>query len=185
MVNYVLSDFAEKCKSSGIPFQCNVEIDQLDTDEMLFSSILSNALDNALNAQKVLPDSRKNIKVMLKNMDGKLLLSVKNTILKAPVFADGLPVATRKGHGYGTQSIRYVTERIDDNDNVIGRGGSLSLRGEEFLVFSSNEILLRAKVADLDASDLLSGDGVVLTAPNLEDGGKVRTVIAYFVYYRK
>ena len=83
------------------------------------------------------------------------------------------------------QSIRYVTERIDDNDNVIGRGGSLSLRGEEFLVFSSNEILLRAKVADLDASDLLSGDGVVLTAPNLEDGGKMRTVIAYFVYYRK
>ena len=128
MVNYVLSDFAEKCKNSGIPFQCNVEIDQLDTDEMLFSSILSTALDNALNAQKVLPDSRKNIKVMLKNMDGKLLLSVKNTILKAPVFADGLPVATRKGHGYGTQSIRYVTEQLGGNWQFSVQDGWFILR---------------------------------------------------------
>ena len=54
-----------------------------------------------------------------------------------------------------------------------------------FWCFSSNEILLRANVAELEASDLLSGDGVVLTAPNLEEGGRVRTVIAYFVYYRK
>ena len=88
----------------------------------------------------------------------------------------------KKLHG---QMIRYVTERVDDNDNVIGRGGSLTLRGDEFLVFSSNEILLRANVAELEASDLLSGDGVVLTAPNLEEGGRVRTIIAYFVYYRK
>ena len=83
------------------------------------------------------------------------------------------------------QMIRYVTERQDGQDVVIGRGGSLSLHGEEFLVHSSGEILLRAKATELDASDLLSGDGVVLTAPNLEEDGRVRTMIAYFVYYRK
>lgn len=88
----------------------------------------------------------------------------------------------RQLHG---QMIKYVTERVDDNDNVIGRGGSLSLRGEEFVVFSSNEILLRCNVADLEASDLLSGDGVVLTAPNAEEGGRVRSIIAYYVYHRK
>ena len=31
----------------------------------------------------------------------------------------------------------------------------------------------------------LSKDGVVLTGPDLEHGGKERTVIAYYVYYRK
>ena len=83
------------------------------------------------------------------------------------------------------QAIKYVTERVDDNDNVVGRGGSISVRNGELLLFSSDKILLRADVSALDASYLLSGDGVVLTAPNLEDEGKTHSYIAYFVYYRK
>ena len=80
--------------------------------------------------------------------------------------------------------IKYVTERIDGNDNVIGREGSLCLRNGEFIVFASADILFRANVAELQASELMSNDGVILTAPDLEHGGKVRTVIAYYLYYR-
>ena len=83
------------------------------------------------------------------------------------------------------QAIRYVTERRNDTDEIIGRGGCLSVRNGEFLLLSSGEILLRARAEELRAAYLLSGDGVVLTAPNLEEGGKERTVIAHFVYYRK
>ncbi len=83
------------------------------------------------------------------------------------------------------QRIKYVTERVDGNDNVVGRGGSISLRDGQLLLFSSEKILMRADVNTLEASYLLSGDGVVLTAPNLEDGGQVHSYIAYFVYYRK
>lgn len=81
--------------------------------------------------------------------------------------------------------IRYVTERHDDNEDVIGRGGNLSIHGDELLVFSSGEILLRAKIAELDVSELMSGDGVILTAPNLEEDGRVRTMTAHYVYHRK
>lgn len=88
----------------------------------------------------------------------------------------------RELHG---QAIKYVTERRNDNDDVIGRGGSLTLRGEEFLVFSSGEIILRTNARDMDASYLMSGDGVVITAPSIDEGGRVRTMIAHFVYYRK
>ncbi len=83
------------------------------------------------------------------------------------------------------QAIKYVTERIDDNDNVVGRGGSISVRNGQLLLFSSDKILLRAEISTLDASYLLSGDGVVLTAPNLEENGRERRYVAYFVYYRK
>ena len=83
------------------------------------------------------------------------------------------------------QAIKYVTERVDGNDNVVGRGGSLSVRNGELLLFASDRILLRADVTELDASYLLSGDGVVLTAPNREEGGRMRRYVAYFVYYRK
>ena len=52
------------------------------------------------------------IRLMLKTVDGKLLLSVKNPVEQPLVFADGLPVTSKKGHGYGTQSIRYMTEKL-------------------------------------------------------------------------
>lgn len=114
-VNFLLSDFAAKCAKENINFIHTVNLGQLKVDEMLFSSILANALDNAFNAQKLLPEDKRSIKVMLKDTEDKLLLSVKNPIDQMPTFVDGLPVAERKGHGYGTQSIRYTTERLGGN----------------------------------------------------------------------
>ena len=81
--------------------------------------------------------------------------------------------------------IRYVTERKNDVDEVIGRDGGLNMRDGEFIVFASSEIILRTKVDELDAWELLSKDGVVLTAPDYEHGGVVRTIIVHYVYYRK
>ena len=78
----------------------------------MFSSILSNALDNALDAQKELPQESRSVRLMLKTSGEKLLLSVENPIAAAPRFADGLPVSKKERHGYGTQSIRYMTERL-------------------------------------------------------------------------
>lgn len=111
-VNFILSDFAAKCAAEKVEFLCTVEAAVQTRDEILFSSILSNALDNALNAQSLVAEDRRQVKLMLKQVDGHLLLSVKNPVGKIPAFVDGLPVAQREGHGYGTQSIRYMTERL-------------------------------------------------------------------------
>ena len=114
-VNYILSNFESKCREWHTDFAATVEVEALTTDEIIFSSIISNALDNALNAQKELPAAERRIVFMLKNSNGKLLLSVKNPFGKKPVFVDGLPTSDRRGHGYGTQSIRYMAERLGGN----------------------------------------------------------------------
>ena len=80
--------------------------------------------------------------------------------------------------------VKYVTERINNVDEVIGRSGGLNIKGDELLVYASFKVLMRCKIADMEAAELLSKDGVVITAPDLENGGKVRTVIVYYVYYR-
>lgn len=80
--------------------------------------------------------------------------------------------------------IKYVTERINNEDIVIGRQGSLCIRNGEMIVFASADILFRTPVDSLTASELMSLDGVILTGPDLEHGGEVRTVIAYYLYYR-
>ena len=111
-INYILTNFESKCHEQNIQFCATVEIETLAVDENLFASILSNALDNAINAQTALPTEQRCIKLMLKESDDKLLLSVKNPFKDRPVFADGIPLSNRDGHGYGTQSIWYMTERL-------------------------------------------------------------------------
>lgn len=105
-INYILSDFAAKCKENQITFDTSVELAELKTDEIMFSSILSNALDNSLNATKKLSPKERYIKLMIKKSDDKLLLSVKNPFKEKPVLIDGIPISSKSGHGYGTQSIR-------------------------------------------------------------------------------
>jgi len=114
-LNYILSGFAARCETMQVPFIYRIDMKELSCDEIMLSSIISNALDNALNAQKELPVSGRRIELLLKDYDGKLLLSVKNPWKNKPVFEEGLPVTTVEGHGYGTQSIRYLTERMGGN----------------------------------------------------------------------
>ena len=81
--------------------------------------------------------------------------------------------------------IRYVTEKRNDVDEVIGREGHLNIKDDELLVFASGDVILRCKVEQMQAWELLSRDGVVITACDLEHGGIERTIIVYYVYYRK
>ena len=127
-INAVLSDFQSKCQTDGVPFTYTIELDSLKVDELLLCSLLSNALDNALNAQAPLPREQQSIKLMLKNSDGKLLLSVKNAIYKAPTFVDGVPVTNRKGHGFGTQSICYITEKLEGKYQFFAQDNTFTVR---------------------------------------------------------
>ncbi len=80
--------------------------------------------------------------------------------------------------------IRYVTERKDNVEEVIGKSGAFSIRNGEFIVFASSDVVFRTPVEDMQAWELLSGDGVVLTGVDLEHGGIKRTITAHYVYYR-
>lgn len=80
--------------------------------------------------------------------------------------------------------VRYVTEKRGDVDEVIGREGALNMRDGELLVFASADILMRCDIEQMQAWELLSKDGVVITAPDKEHGGVERTIIVYYVYYR-
>ncbi|MBR5881430.1 MAG: hypothetical protein IKZ16_07055, partial [Clostridia bacterium] len=77
--------------------------------------------------------------------------------------------------------IRYVTEKRNGVDEVIGRNGGLNIRDDELLVFASADVIFRCKIDDMQAWELLSKDGVVITAPDLEHGGVERTIIVFYV----
>ena len=80
--------------------------------------------------------------------------------------------------------IRYVSEKQNDVAVIIGREGGFNIREGDLLVYASSKVVFRAEIDELQIWELLSKDGVVLTGFDKETG-RERTVIAYYVYYRK
>ena len=80
--------------------------------------------------------------------------------------------------------IKYVTERENDSDIVIGHDGCIAVRNGELIVLSDGVVKFRVNVIEMTASELMSLEGVILSGPDLENGGTYRTVIAYYKYYR-
>ena len=114
LVNLIISSFEEEIKNNGIELKYRFEIpEQLSISEIDLSSILSNAIENAVNAAK--DAEEKLIDIFISETNGKLLISVKNTFKEMPVMVNGFPTASKEGHGYGTQSIRYTTEKLNGN----------------------------------------------------------------------
>lgn len=83
------------------------------------------------------------------------------------------------------RALKYVSERVGDEDSVIGHAGYLSLSGDELSVNAESGILFRAKVDTLRINEFLSLEGVILTGADLEHDSRERCVIAYYTYYRK
>lgn len=78
-------------------------------------------------------------------------------------------------------SVKYVTERDENsNETVIGREGALIVKGDELLVYSSADVVMRVLIDEADMSELMSLGGAVITGFDIEHDGRERTVIAYY-----
>ena len=80
--------------------------------------------------------------------------------------------------------LRYVVERFENDEKVIGRNGSIGVKDDCLVVNTDTGIAFRGYVEQIVVSELLSKDGVVITGPDVERGGAERTVVAFYVYDR-
>lgn len=116
IVNLILSSYEDKISTNEIKFKYSVQVpEQLPYSEVDLTAILSNAMENAVHAVKQLPPERRMIDLDLRMKENKLLISLKNTYAEAPELRDGMPVSKEEGHGIGSQSIRYVAEKLHGN----------------------------------------------------------------------
>ena len=112
-VNLILSAFAAKAKQSGILLTIDAKL----PDALLFSdtelcSLLSNALENAIQASEQIPDSNKRIiRLRMYSKNNKLCIDLRNSYQAEPIFQQGLPVSKEQGHGFGTKSMVHIVEK--------------------------------------------------------------------------
>lgn len=123
LINTVLSTYDSRMKAHGIEFDCLIKVGEtLPCSEIDFTSLLANALENALKATiryceaKVGQDHGPcSIYLRLEMSDQKLLMSLANPFPGEIRFVDGLPQSQEKGHGLGTESILYVAHKLKGN----------------------------------------------------------------------
>ena len=116
IVNMILSSYENVMEENQIDLKYSICIpEHLTVSDVDLTSILSNALENAIHAVLPLETEKRHITLHLRMDDGKLLITLKNTFAEKPVLTDGIPHSSKEGHGFGTQSIRYVTEKLKGN----------------------------------------------------------------------
>lgn len=115
-VNMILSSYENELKEKNIDFKYSVRIpESLSVSDVDLTSILSNALENAVHAVIPLDEENRHIELDMRMNEDKLLISLKNTFAEKPELIDGIPQSRKAGHGFGTQSICYVTEKLKGN----------------------------------------------------------------------
>ena len=84
------------------------------------------------------------------------------------------------------RAIKYVGQRDESmGETIIGKNGMINLRDGELILISSDKIVFRCKIDELRASELMSLEGVILSGPNLEQGGAECSVVAYYTDFFK
>ena len=110
VVNVILSHYANIAALKDINFICEVSLSrQLPMSDIDLVIILSNVLENAVNALEICDTKRIEIKGF--ESDGKFFFEVKNPFCGEIEFENDLPVSRRENHGYGTKSIAAIVEK--------------------------------------------------------------------------
>ena len=111
-VNLLCTSFVKKAERMDVRLQVKVDLPQeLSVSDTELCSVVSNGLENALNAAAAVEASRRWVEFSCSIKQNKLLLEIQNPYDGEVILQDGLPVSAREGHGYGCQSIRTITER--------------------------------------------------------------------------
>lgn len=117
-VNAVLSEYISRAEKLG----CRMDYKIFIPEELPFELpdvciILSNALENALNACEKCPEDKRYVELSVDfSDDRKLKISVKNPCAEdVPLDAEGLPAVEKRsdGHGIGLRGVKKTVEKYN------------------------------------------------------------------------
>ena len=131
-VDVILTEKSLLCNKADIKLTCVVDGKQFSfMSESDIYSLFGNILDNAIEAANCLEKDRRVIGVTAKRTHDFLTVNAHNYYDGNLVFADGLPVTTKKDklyHGFGMKSVRMICEKYGGNLSVGCKDGIFTLK---------------------------------------------------------
>lgn len=129
-VNLILSYFATKAKEKEITFitEANI-IEDISIAENDLCALLSNGLENALEASAQLTD--KNERIVRSNCQihkSNLLIYIENNFTGELELKNGLPQSQREEHGFGVKSMQMISNKYQGYCSFTAKDGLFTLR---------------------------------------------------------
>ena len=107
--NLILSSFHSIAKQRNVLFSVDAKLpDIISLSDTEFCSLLSNSLENAINAAVTCSNSFVDIKLQIHK--NKLLISTANPFFGEITMKNGIPQSSAKNHGFGTRSIVSIAK---------------------------------------------------------------------------
>ena len=109
IVNELLSIYASQCQKLGFKLRVKAIVpERIPMEETDLTSLVANALENAVDAQALLDEKKRKVRFELTYDGRKLRLFTQNPYAVATSFGkDGLPVSTKEVQsGIGTSQIK-------------------------------------------------------------------------------
>lgn len=111
-LNLVLGSYEKQAEKMGVRLEICINAEDYSGFSMVdFSRLLSNGLENALNATADLPQEKRKISLTIKSKGPTLTIDMRNTFGTEPEFVGDLPYTQEKKHGYGTKSMLQICEK--------------------------------------------------------------------------
>ena len=111
LVDLLCSSFSAKAERMGVRLTLEAALPgSLSISDTELCALLSNGLENALNAVVALKENRRWVEFYCGIRLDKLLIEIKNPYAGQIVFRDGLPVSARPNHGHGCRSIYTISQ---------------------------------------------------------------------------
>jgi len=129
--NLMCSSFASEAERLGVQISFHTKLPKhLPIPDPELCALLSNGLENALNAVFDLPESLKWVDLYCEIKLNKLLLEIRNPYMGDVIIRNDLPESTDSSqrHGYGSRSIRSIVNRHNGLCNFEPDNGIFTLR---------------------------------------------------------
>ena len=106
VLDAVFASYFDQAQNQGISVESRISLpDVLPIDEGELAIVVANALENAIHANLLLPQTQRKIRCKMVGTPS-IMLELSNPCASNVVFGNnGLPMAQREGHGLGMQSI--------------------------------------------------------------------------------
>lgn len=129
IVNAVLSLYAVEAQKYNIDFQVKLDIPQhMQADSVEFSTVISNALENAVSACRVQTKGEKKIEIFAVAYPS-FMLQITNTYSGTiERNKEGIPISTSRGHGIGSRSIQAFVKKYNGSIDYDIQPGLFRLR---------------------------------------------------------
>lgn len=126
-VNVVLSYYGKIAGEKGIQLETGIQLpEDLAISETDLAVVLSNGLENAINAAADCGDKRILIKSFIE-VD-KIYLEIKNPFHSSVVFDGKIPQSRQENHGFGVKSMAAIVEKYEGVYSFTVENGYFSFR---------------------------------------------------------